>query len=188
MRIRPILFNGEMVRAILNGEKTQTRRMVKYIPAVGEPDSWCHRKDDPEMVRIIGDYRRFCPSGAVGDRLWVRENFCVAENAAFYMADKTAHDIDFLRKHGHCWTPSIHMPRWASRITLEITSVHIEHLADITDAGARAEGFNAPDHMPKSIQDPKGWFHITWNSVYGAGAFEQNPWVWVVNFKRVEAV
>lgn len=170
MKERPILFNGDMVRAILSGEKTQTRRMVKHIPAVGEPDAWCHKKDCPETVYIIGDHRRFCPFGEVGDRLWVREAFAKAdkgENNIAYRADEYA---DSFR-----WTPSIHMPREASRITLEIVGVRVERLQDITDAEARAEGF-------KDV----GAFADCWNSIYKN--WHENPWVWVVEFKRVEVM
>ena len=169
MKERPILFNGDMVRAILSGEKTQTRRMVKYIPAVGEPDAWCHKKDYQETVHIIGDYRRFCPFGKVGDHLWVRETFgChLIADSLVYRADKNAMSIR--------WTPSIHMPRLASRITLEIVGVRVERLQDITDAEARAEGF-------KDV----GAFADCWNSIYKN--WHENPWVWVVEFKHVEAM
>lgn len=170
MKERPILFNGDMVRAILSGEKTQTRRMVKYIPSLGGPDAWCNKKDCPETVYTIGDYRRFCPFGQVGDRLWVRESFAKAdkgENNIAYRADEYA---DSFR-----WTPSIHMPRWASRITLEIVGVRVERLQDVTDAEARAEGF-------KDV----GAFADCWNSIYKN--WHENPWVWVVEFKHVEAM
>lgn len=200
MKERPILFNGDMVRAILSGEKTQTRRMVKYIPAVGEPDAWCNKKDDPETVRIISDYRRFCPFGEVGDRLWVREAFgfttqsddlSCRERVVAYCAGGNQHitdsDSNLLKRckdgslmipNHFCypperWTPSIHMPRWASRITLEIVSVRVERLQDITDAEARAEGF-------KNV----GEFADCWNSIYKN--WHENPWVWVVAFKMVD--
>jgi hypothetical protein len=167
MKERPILFNGEMVRAILAGQKTQTRR----IPPKTQQDAL------------------FCPYGHPGDRLWVRERWA---------ADMSFDDLPprMLQPRGmpiyyhattqcmdYKWRPSIHMPRWASRITLEITDIRVERVQDISEEDVQAEGFS---DRPAS----KNKFRIAWDLLYwkrGLG-WDVNPWVWVVTFKRAEEV
>ena len=194
---RPILFNGAMVRAILEGRKTQTRRVVKNLEgrpanswtlhrAAGCADSWS--SDSGWMGR--------CPYGQPGDRLWVREAFREAlgfetEPLSFcrYKASDPLADE-------HKWTPSIHMPRWASRILLEITAVRVERLQDISEADARAEGvtdggcLNCGEPEPCACAQPapdaRDSFCRLWQSINGPGSWADNPWVWIVEFKRVQ--
>lgn len=134
MKSTPLLMKGPLVRATLTGTKTETRRLVKHIPALGYPEDWCHRIEESEFKRIVGDYRRFCPYGGPGDRLWIRETWAHLGNGGFgYRADvDTPRDL--------CWQPSIHMPRRACRLELELLSVSIEHIQGITDEAIRAEG------------------------------------------------
>lgn len=191
---RPILFNGEMIRAILDGGKTQTRRIAK-INASGRVQikdrNW--HVDDPDAILA-------CPLGQAGDRLWVRETFIQGweTNAwgdidqydesgnekpikTWYRADG---NIDWEDADGEfCentpWRPSIHMPRSASRITLEITSVHIERLQDISTNDCIAEGIKySPD------VDPSHKYQELWDSIYKN--WNSNPWVWVIEFKVID--
>lgn len=227
MKERPILFSGSMVRAILDGSKTQTRRAVKHIPALGSPEAWC----DLRLERLIGDYRRYCPYGVPSDRLWVRESGRMSEGRFFaYAASpgvaRCADDKGFITvspEEAQSWTPeqwrsggwkpvpSIFMPRWASRLTLEIVSVRVERLQNISEEDAIADGgfkTNAPDspefgYLPHDFdpvdcvipgEDPYDdyWpaircFQRLWESINGPGSWESNPWVWVVKFKKLEA-
>ncbi len=189
MKERPILFSAPMVRAILAGTKTQTRRVVKDP---GLPCATDAQQRDC-IRRAIG-----CPYGQPGDRLWVREawgvydqGFDTAEESAFvvYRADTD-------RPDPKRWRPSIHMPRWASRITLEITDVRVQRLQDISEADADAEVFGGgfphvvlPELFPDA--DAAGGlsipecFRVLWESINGAGSWETNPWVWALTFHRV---
>ncbi|HAT7488636.1 TPA: hypothetical protein QCH64_002729 [Enterobacter asburiae] len=218
MKERGMIFNGAMVRAILDGRKTQTRRIMNNQPAGDYPDT-------PAMVRNVGAgfqwYGHYgessvfnCPFGAVGDRIWVRETFqgplfdfvqmetYQEDSSKFqkpefcvYKADgKPAPEFFDADENLHCcWRPSIHMPRWASRITLEITGVRVEHLQSISQADAIAEG--APPSHPSidSVSRDYGfpdfsrsWYGQTWQSIYGAESWQNNPWVWVIEFNRVD--
>lgn len=168
MRERPILFKGDMVRAILAGTKTQTRRPVKL--KVGNDN----RFDIPgkRTVMNINDPRavEFCPFGQPGDRLWVRETWH-SERAthpvfAFYRADGDDGKL--------IWRPSIHMPRWACRLVLEIVSVRVECVGDITEADAKAEGF-----YNRLV------FLAEFGRIYGLRG-RATHWVWVVEFKPTE--
>ncbi len=205
MKERPVIFNGEMVRAILDGRKTQTRRVIANV----SPDN-CIPLHKPTKTKD-GIYTHvmdapghgLCPFGQVGDRLWVRETW------ARYNIDQDAHDMayrattpDDWPKEGR-WRPSIHMPRWASRITLEITAVRVERLNDISEADAKAEGVqaiennfgNGPaycDYLLPNLDDAAEWynragdsFKSLWKSIYGAESWRANPWVWVIEFKQV---
>ncbi|MGC8342236.1 morphogenetic protein [Pantoea ananatis] len=199
MRERPILLKAEMVRAVLDGRKTQTRRMLtsrqlKMIDAaasIGEcyPLESGHQHENSQSY-----YREWCPFGAVGNRLWVREAW------ARYNIDQDSHDIayrattpDDWPKEGR-WRPSIHMPRWASRITLEITGVRVERLWEISEDDAKAEGcsFEALRFKP-GTREVEEMGHTAvyqfggfWQSIYGEESWQANPWVWVIEFKRVE--
>ena len=204
MKERPIIFSAPMVRAILAGTKTQTRRVVKLKPwqQIEERDDgapWPWMYDDDRA----GDHWLPCPYGQAGDRLWVREAWRVvwssdneppreldAAYRFWYEADAPLQDgYGKLR-------PSIHMPRFASRITLEITSVRVERLQDITEADAIAEGVT-PKWEPGCsgrLMEAIGGFSFRpaasayadlWESLHGPGSWDANPWVWVVEFKRI---
>ena len=190
MNERPILFNAPMVRALLAGTKAQTRRIFKpdrmtwdangryttYAMRGGElsttgsgpfkPSSWLH----------------YCPYGQPGDRLWVRESFarvptaCGSEDIVFAADYQDGSD----RAAGVRYTPSIHMPRWASRITLEITGVRVERLQDISEADAIAEGVYTDPACPAYDA-----YAQLWDEINGLGSWEANPWVWVVGFHRI---
>lgn len=197
MRERQILFSGAMVRALLSGQKTVTRRAVKpALPAsVGEvlPFAGDHSAcmpvrpgtpDQPWEEQI-----RVCPYGRPGDRLWVRETFAVYGDEKMavihYRADRPHH----VGQKGMGYKPSIHMPRWASRILLEITAIRVERLQDITEQQALAEGVAscAQDLDPDGNgYSPGELFSILWSSINGTDSWNANPWVWVVEFKRVE--
>ncbi|KTR47973.1 morphogenetic protein [Pantoea ananatis] len=189
MKERPILLNAEMVRAVLDGRKTQTRRiltprqlkMIDAAASIGEcyPLEFGHQHENSQSY-----YREWCPFGAVGDRLWVRETW------ARYNIDQDTHDIayrattpDDWPKEGR-WRPSIHMPRWASRITLEITGVRVERLKCISEEDARAEG--APTECCVIGDKHFLGFRTLWRSIYGEESWQANPFVWVIEFKRVE--
>lgn len=221
MRERPILFNADMVRAVLDGRKTQTRRIVKWrgldeslnlqfsgLRPSNEAKGWVIEAQS----RTSSEWRcqpTPCPFGAPGDRLWVRETWSVVSHAfdddglmidykpdrpakavhekpfgngyysghAIYAADGgfTWGDDDGCVDGRSCWKPSIHMPRWASRITLEITGVRVERLQDISVADMQAEGMRWREEFP-----------YLWETIYGEESWKANPWVWVIEFKRVE--
>ena len=200
MKERPILFSGAMVRSLLAGSKTQTRRAVKL--QVQHDDSWVggwkivHKRVTQALLTFnqlggkpLGSDAAICPYGQPGDRLWVRETFCDLDDGEFeYRADGEC-DPNVVPR----WTPSIHMPRAASRILLEIVSVRVERLQDISEKDARAEGVTIEDRhlagycagqfLPPSIRA----YRDLWDSINGAGSWDANPWVWVVEFKRVAA-
>lgn len=231
MKERGIIFNAEMVRAVLEGRKTQTRRIIKDCPTVQDgwyPDRYNNSAEwtfwgargSADAGRCTLPFVK-CPFGEVGDRLWVRETWMPDAPR-----DGTWGDVEFygckgsplsmipkqFRKPEHCihratwdgsemvgWTPSIHMPRWASRITLEITGVRVERSQDITEQDAAAEGVPPagdllPDY-PDTYLTPKGDFATAkvafqrlWESIYGEESWQANPWVWVIEFERVEGV
>ncbi|SET40219.1 hypothetical protein SAMN05216326_12512 [Nitrosomonas marina] len=169
-----------MVRAILDGRKTQTRRIVKGIglaPGIGEIYKG---SDDAE------EWVKECPHGTVGDRLWVREitkeHLIGSVSLTEYVADgHVSNDKWYYPRHTR---PSIHMPRLASRITLEITSLRIERLLDITEEDAESEGadFLGTDESNGSY---KYGFLLLWDRINGKKSTDSNPWVWVVEFKRL---
>jgi len=197
---RGMIFNGEMVRAILDGRKTQTRRIMKNQPAGDYPDT-------PALIRSVdGGFQWYghygessifnCPFGAVGDRIWVRETWAEAGASApdlkLYRANYPEHvpthyenvpPADEIR-----WTPSIHMPRWASRLTLEITGVRVERLASVSDEEAGKEGYPANPAPYGGTMDKWLWFRGLWDSIYPDQSFKHNPWVWVIEFKVVPHV
>ncbi|MDR3015231.1 MAG: hypothetical protein LBV56_07300 [Delftia acidovorans] len=193
MKERPILFSGSMVRALLAGTKTQTRRVAKPVrhPDLGNVYAPGALVLEHEPQHVID---RCCPYGRPGDRLWVREafmhepaDFCWEAGVSIPCRPaETVYRADFPNSQpGEGWKPSIHMPRNLSRILLEITSVHVERLQDISEADALAEG------VPHSLNLPGGRFarenfeHLWW-TINGDGSWESNPWVWVVEFKRVQ--
>lgn len=217
MKERPILFSGPMVRAILFGQKTVTRRVVKP-----QPDSFMGENgiefDMPGWHVCVGPAkfaRDFCPYGQPGDRLWVRENVYLAPPNFFGDADVTnaidtegrsrlvgysaSMDGDAQRTakgYGVKQTPSIHMPRWACRLVLEVTDVRVERLHCITEEDALAEGierdgrrFLGAVHKGRKTRDAfftaTGAFEDLWIATYGRESWDDNPWVWVVSFRRV---
>ncbi len=177
MKEIPILFSGEMVRAILDGRKSVTRRVVRPHPFHGVVRDGI--LDDEGKV-----YR--CPYGQPGDRLWVRETFYPMPhlNAKAYFRC-----TDLLVGVSR-WVPSIFMPRWASRITLEVTGVRVERVWDITEASAKAEGVEQEiDGWNKDGVVKVYWksFATLWDALNAKRGFgwDKNPWVWVVEFKRI---
>lgn len=212
MKERPILFSGPMVRAILEGRKTMTRRVVKLRygadVVVTNGQVW-----KPARVDYAGYVD--CPYGQVGDRLWVREAFsgphcmdasdgCKAVppskwgdcSRIWYWADGNMTEGDWTRPR-----PSIHMPRWASRVLLEIVAVRVERLHEISEADAQAEGVERvvagvgwrrycdPDSEEVGVPpcgDARRSFRSLWKFINGDESWNANPWVWVVEFKRVQ--
>jgi hypothetical protein len=154
MKERPIIFSDAMVRAILDGTKTQTRRIVK--PPL--------EQNTPAVA---------CPYGKPGDWLWVRETWAEQAGDVIYRATDTTE-----RK---LWKPAIFMPRWASRITLEIESIRVERLQDCSRADAMAEGYPAKNMADGP--DPLEWYATLWNNINGLGSWDANPWVWVISFR-----
>ena len=200
MQAKPIIFNGDMVRAILDGRKTQTRRVVRGQ----SPNNRVEVKHGGKMVQMhVTDARLSCPHGQPGDLLWVRETFTKTQHGLpVYKSDAKDADGKYwpsvaFDKEGVIWTPSIHMPRWASRITLEITDVRVELLQDISEMDARAEGVKpskraiGPDEAVSCWWDylrnepnylsSRDSFASLWQSIYGD--WDTNPWVWVIEFK-----
>ena len=200
MKERPILFSAPMVRAILDGRKTQTRRIVKPQP-VQHPSPPCNPDYDIEWRGFIlwlskGEAAKcmpeYCPYGQPGDRLWVRETFYGIRDGGDGNPC-VAYRVDcppcFAPKDAK-WKPSIFMPRWASRITLEITAVRVERLQAITEADAKAEGVKAWQsegyRVAHNIFDgTKLAYAELWNEINGPGSWAANPWVWVIQFRRV---
>lgn len=222
MTERPILFSAEMVRAILAGRKTQTRRLMKVQPYADSIVTVKHyhptvidRHGDmqpgPEIFGALwgnGEYGIRCPYGAPGDLLWVREAFRYFPGTGSHLWDgDREYQADGAVKSGRFftaeewqsrgikakpeprWRPSIHMPRWASRITLEVKSVRVERLQDISEDDARAEGV-APvgwvDETDVGMSSYREGFSRLWDRINGSGAWEANPWVWVLSFERVK--
>lgn len=230
MKERPILFSGAMVRALLDGSKTQTRRIVKPQPAVkqgmvnaaycGDRNLWL--RDGPcDSSDPAKEWR--CPYGLPGDRLWVRETFycdhCFYPDgtppSCYWDGDKprAAHTPEqllqeradmlesmYYRADGEpeweaaesptTWRPSIHMPRWASRLNLDLVSVRVERLQDISEADALAEGivrqpdggYGLADTTHYHATDPRICYWSLWDHINGAGSVESNPFVWVLGF------
>ncbi|MBW1251986.1 hypothetical protein [Pantoea allii] len=221
MKEHPILLNAEMVRAVLDGRKTQTRRAMRIQPHAGVRNSVFVKSgfEDGHGKELV------CPFGAVGDRLWVRETFATLGNedgcpidwnnnlakgggqeaARIYRASCEQRpgnyglwsipDDAFWKPHTEnmhyegTWVPSIHMPRWASRITLEITGVRVERLNSMTERDAIAEGcVGGHNSIPgyHYSATPHEHFHHVWQSIYGDDSWQANPWVWVIEFKRLD--
>ncbi|MGE4778041.1 morphogenetic protein [Yersinia enterocolitica] len=199
MNEKPILFNAEMVNAILSGRKTQTRRIISektlHLFDVAASAGECHPLELCDE-RSQSYYLEFCPLGNPGDQLWVRETWNKHGGLLTYRAD---HDwIEEMRKATVCpakWVPSIHMPRWASRINLLITGFRVERLQDISQEDAQAEGMELTGWRPTysdpdsggEYETPYDNFAELWTSIYGEESWQANPWVWVIEFERMEA-
>ena len=207
MKERPILFSTAMVQAILEGRKTQTRRILKFEHPIvtGFTPNGAHGywKGTAKSEAVIQQYISTfpltikCPFGIVSERLWVRETWrkydcdecpcyeycnCPPHGTYLYYADS----LDDESK----WKPSIHMPRLACRLILEITNIRVERLKDISSEDAKAEGFDYSTH-PSAIEmgyaiGAKTNFRITWEQIYGQNEWNKNPWVWVVEFKVIQ--
>ena len=196
MKERPILFKAEMVNAILSGNKTQTRRVIKDQPYIieGNVAVICGNDTTIDILRDINKTSKYimdnckCPYGKVGDELWVRETHAVCSDGSIsYAADRK---LNFLR-----YKPSIHMFRKHSRIQLEITEIRVERLNDISERDAMAEGCEYEGWSP-SYSDPDSGgdgneilpsekFYDLWESINGKDSWDLNPWVWVVEFKVI---
>jgi hypothetical protein len=199
MKEHPILFNGPMVRALLEGAKTQTRRLMNnqsdddcgplnvglFNPTVIDS----HGDEQPGDERfgawtLDGECGWVSPYGQPGDRLWVRETFAELTRGYAYRADPIWH-VNAWR-----WTPSIHMPRAASRIMLEITGIRVERLQDISEADALAEGsliWSAEQDTPvRDLPEARLVYRQIWEQINGPSSWDQNPIVWVVEFNRVQ--
>lgn len=192
MRERPILFNTEMVKAILEGRKTCTRRAIKFSSGMtGRPIGKAGDSSNPLGVMYPGGIKR--PPYQRGDILYVRETWCSAYDGEkyFYLADKlTNREERLLLNYDNVkWHPSIHMPKEATRIWLKATDVRVERLQEITETQAQAEGGNSG--LLTGPCTARGQFENLWNSTikkpdadkYGWSA---NPWVWVIEFERCE--
>ncbi len=215
MRERPILFSGPMVRAILDGRKTQTRRVVKPQPDTSS-DGYARVKIGPHTHSgptsyLLEKLAQFSsPFGVLGDRLWVRESCIISpkrfdgvRSDSYNVTDRdgdgrscqyiaSTPDTEAAESYGLKVTPSIHMPRWASRITLEVTGVRVERLQEISRADAKAEGFLPSDGNGLESWNGRSYgnaelaFAACWRDLNGASSWDQNPWVWVIEFRRLE--
>lgn len=183
MKERPILFSASMVRCLLAGTKTQTRRIIK-------PQHLAFFNQD--AAAMLSDWNeRPLPYGQPGDRLWVRETFGHFECNQHF---KPGCNV-YYRADGNClelepWRPSIHMPRHASRITLEVTGVRVETLQDIDLADALAEGISDTgalilDSAGNEQGGPIAEYAVLWESINGPGSWDANPWVWAIEFRRL---
>ncbi|WP_338794395.1 hypothetical protein [Pseudomonas sp. AE27] len=197
---RPILFSGHMVRAILNGQKTVTRREIKpsmrsadtsFELHQQEDESWrpMHTFDESCMDAKGTEHPIVCPYGQPGDRLWVREawaqiNVAQAPSESWVVYRECDNRTDY----GGPWKPSIHMRRRDSRILLEVTDVRVELLRDISEEQAEAEGVGFLRHAPDADETLTAaqLFECLWSSINGDESWNGNPWVWVVEFKRIE--
>lgn len=216
MKERPILFSAPMVRALLAGTKTQTRRVCKPSPVADArfagghyfPGKYKGAADLSVKAPYVG---LACPYGPAGDRLWVRETFYAWGRWETRFSAKKGRDewhfIDLTLECGKSYAyaadglqpqpmggrrdggmapkwwkrPAIHMPRAASRLVLEITGVRVEQLQDISEADAQAEGSG----LISGSYSHRGWFRELWGEINGPAAWDANPWVWVVEFRRL---
>ena len=200
MTERPIIFSAPMVKAILDGRKTQTRRIVKLtdsgrVKEVGSPKNW--HLDDPDAIKA-------CPYGVPGDRLWVREAWSYDPPDELWAKDRARllyregydHPPEMNDDEWPRWKSPIHCPRWASRITLEIVDVRVERVQEISEEDAIAEGIERVtgnsfrvyergaegETAPGAISS----YRSLWDSINGKRApWESNPYVWAITFKRV---
>ncbi|EJE4180208.1 hypothetical protein M3890_001004 [Vibrio parahaemolyticus] len=204
MKVTPMIFNTEMVKALLDGRKTVTRRPVKLDYERGMNGPVVRGKNGEVSVLSFAPIAGLCPFGNVGDLIWVRETFCPDPDCDHDSWDD--HELSFfewnncgcsaaflpdaLKTNEYClfkaggfpdlkWTPSIHMPRWASRLTLRVTDVRIERVQEITEDQTMKEGFGNP--ILRNCKKPM--FVRTWDSIYQN--WDENPYVWVIEFEVI---
>lgn len=225
MKERPILFSGPMVRALLDGRKTQTRRIMKPQPLFFTGRKYIVPDDAPKKFHDCDDIRECCPHGFPGDRLWVREAWNVFalsrdhdESWPLGEIPKADPRLDDDRRRSYCvdhpvaslpgreggkgpWRPGIHMPRWASRITLLVTDVRVQRLHDISEEDAKAEGVERYAAGHGHVSDTEvaidpGWtnfasyragFMTIWEEINGLASREANPWCWAISFRTEQA-
>lgn len=183
MKARPILFSAPMVQALLEGRKTQTRRIVKCPEKLPpEPESFEHNgwgfSQSINGGRFSWPFK--CPHGEPGHLLWVRETFCVPTDFDTGKKCLPEYKATYRGKaFDGCWKPSIHMPRQLSRITLEITDIRVERLQDISEEDAKAEGT-----QPEGTGgEASAWFAHAWEKIHSLQSWLDNPWVWVIEFQ-----
>ncbi len=194
---KPILFSGPMVNAISQGRKTQTRRVVKgefFHQHTHKEDGLTTVRHEGKLYELSDFVHEKCPYGTVGDQLWVRETFrlstsddCACYDPCNCKSGTPIYRADNDEAENVKWKPSIFMPRWASRLSLTITDVRVERLHDITDANAIKEGmFPIPLHnLDCDSVGPRERFSKLWGEINGKKhPWEDNPWVWVVEFER----
>lgn len=196
MKERPILFSAPMVRALLDGTKTQTRRVVKPgnlglpgLPLRQPTPNWNVAFHGPGIWSDDADFSSRCPYGLPGDRLWVREAIRLVPDQepddgtgrvlSVYGADGSLTVADAW-PWKRPYLPPMHCPRGLSRIDLEITGVRVERLQEITEGDIIAEG------CPREILYGTGWYRDLWEQINGAGSWAANPWVWVIEFRRIK--
>lgn len=205
MKDHPILFSGEMVRAILEGRKSQTRRVIKPQPVPNADGSYDMETKPRSGYSNENSLRNFldlyCPYGDPGDRLWVRETWAVhpslnsrkpseipKNRVVYFRADPAVNETHYM------WRPSIFMPRWMSRITLEIVKVRVERLQEISEEDAIAEGISdanldddtqlAKEHLLRGSLTIDRYARL-WCQINGDTGYALNPWVWVIEFKKI---
>jgi lysozyme family protein len=218
-------MSGPMVRAILDGRKTQTRRIVKPQPSITTPNDASWRDSKCDLWRNKTQFARdCCPYGAPGDRLWVRETWAAAVHGSYeaitgslsrgyyHVANPWSFAVQYRAgylgrndDYDGAWRTSIHMPRWASRINLEVTGVRVERLQDINETDAISEGifgktyeaqyglpagsvyyWGSPDKIEGGGFDTaKQCYECLWNQINGTSSWAENPWVWVIDFRRL---
>lgn len=195
MKERPILFSTSMVQALIEARKTQTRRVVKSEMIIDQAEF--DLGNSPHVIRSEPNLQYWiengCPFGQIGDQLWVCETWQIIGDPASLPCQR--HNLIYTADYPNCvdkryytipditelkFKPSIHMPRWASRILLEITNIRIEQLNDISEEDAAAEGMIADDDFCA-----EEYFSMLWNEINGWGekGWNANPWVWVIEFK-----
>ncbi len=225
MKERPIIFSAPMVRTLLDGSKTQTRRVVKPQPSIVHA-IYDDASISTNLIFRKGDQRIHCPYGQVGGKIWVRETHAQVlevdipagryagpigtagsparpdwKSRYVYRADGEMPSVQWHHigdSQPVWWSASIHMPRRASRITLEILSVRVERLQDISGVDAGAEGApssecygpdcpaGADDCNARGCYGAREWYRELWESINGAGSWDENPFCWVIEFRRVE--
>lgn len=204
MKEHPIIFSGEMVKAILECRKTQTRRVIKpqptmpksdckvYVDRYNKSDRWAFWLPNNRMTEPRTWH---CPNGQISDRLWVRETFSNHPIDGYYY--KATDPLTDSIEYGCCWKPSIHMPRAASRIALEIINIRVERVQEITDTDAKAEGIEiwmeAQGEKTFNLRNQRLSlkqlaFSYLWDSINAKRGFgwDKNPWIWVIEFKKIE--
>lgn len=219
---KPILFSTEMVQAILEGIKTQTRREVNHGlgKTMNDDDIKVSFTDEGEMAHFTAEGKGTSfmglksPYGKIGDILWVRERFCIVDSDMkhketgmpyAYYAGTDSEGLEVAKEYGFKWRPSMHMPKEAARIFLRVTNIRVERLFEISEKDAIAEGIeckiveNMKEYRAYLVKDsehvfgknsypdtPQCSFLELWEKINGKESVNSNPWVWVIEFERVE--